>query len=794
MTKGIFDPTGQNSNPLTGQPYSDAYRTLANAWVKLPVYAEAKKIMGLLEKHPVVLVQSGTGSGKTVILPKLALHQHDYQKMVVVTCPKKAVTREAAIWAAKCLDVEVGNEVGYKFRGQSHFNAKTKLLFTTDGTVLAWLRAADPSKTPMTNVATLILDEVHERSVRIDLLLGLLKKTTLDLRLVLMSATVDVAPYRKFFGTKLGLHSSPGAKMFDITVKHAPKKPEPAKAVDAAAKAVGKAKGDTLIFVASKNDCVRGCALLAEMSASSQDYCAVLYSGLDAKKQAVAIELETYQQENEHATRKVVFSTNVAESSLTVKGLDSVIDTGLAWKSGYDHKHRVQTLALELVSQAEIKQRWGRVGRTAPGTVHALYSPADFKKLNAYPKPDMLVSDLTGETLALARHYGGTRKELEDQVWKILMTPPTKAQQNAAWQGLVALGLADKDALTPLGTEAARFTVEPALAKFLVLAEREGQNSLAAELAALAKPRSHWLDVDPMSKMPADKILEEWRDPRGDPWTLWNALQDFLLRAPEHREGWCKRRQLNFRSWQSVKKDARRLRGKGKSEEEQTPLQKLLLQCLRPLEHVKGDQYKCRETGVVGVWEHAKAAKFPQTASALAGFRLGKFPTNWLWVVAGEPSNGGELAVQCDCTFEKVLAAKGGGGSAREQARMQGVLLEDRRGKVYLVQGFGEKVWKVPAFRSKTAVSKVAAGVGLPAQTVGKASEQLEVVGAKLWTAGVHRVPNLEAFSDWTSGDGSFAKLKCVCKHCWRDALLSSETKKVLKHKWGGGHHQVVVA
>jgi pre-mRNA-splicing factor ATP-dependent RNA helicase DHX15/PRP43 len=168
---GILDPDGTNINPLNGEPYSEEYRKLAKVWSKFPAYEKVHEILQALDESQVVLITSGTGSGKTTLLPKFVLHSFGYEKKVAVTLPKQMITESAAEYAAKTLDVTLGREVGYKFKGskKNTYTDKTKLLFATDGTIVAKLMS-DPL---LLEFDAVLIDEAHERKVQIDFLLYL---------------------------------------------------------------------------------------------------------------------------------------------------------------------------------------------------------------------------------------------------------------------------------------------------------------------------------------------------------------------------------------------------------------------------------------------------------------------------------------------------------------------------------------------------------------------------------------------------------------------------------------------
>ena len=198
MDIGILDPNGKNLNPLTQEKYSEKYLDLANTWKDFPAYAYANNFIDNIKSNQVTLVVSGTGSGKTVLVPKFALHTTDYKGKIAITLPKQSITKSAAEFAADTLDVKLGDEVGYQYRGGSKNSDKTQLLYATDGTIVARL-LTDPL---LKEFDMVIVDEAHERKVQIDFLLYLLRnviKERKDFKIIIMSATINAEIFETYF-------------------------------------------------------------------------------------------------------------------------------------------------------------------------------------------------------------------------------------------------------------------------------------------------------------------------------------------------------------------------------------------------------------------------------------------------------------------------------------------------------------------------------------------------------------------------------------------------------------------
>lgn len=197
---GILDPSGNNVNPLNDKEYSDKYKDIAKIWSKFPAYENAEKIIQMIKDNQVLLITSGTGSGKTVLIPKYVLHQTDYKGHIMISLPKQIIAQSAAEYAALTLDVVLGEQIGYKYKGSDtkYVGKEPNLLYATDGTIVSRL-LNDPV---LTGINAVVIDEAHERKVQIDFMLFLLKnvlKQRKDFKLIIMSATVNSEIFKSYF-------------------------------------------------------------------------------------------------------------------------------------------------------------------------------------------------------------------------------------------------------------------------------------------------------------------------------------------------------------------------------------------------------------------------------------------------------------------------------------------------------------------------------------------------------------------------------------------------------------------
>lgn len=431
---GILDPEGVSNNPFTNEPYQNlyydpsknvskknkTYQQFALKWSKFPMYDKREEAINLIYDNNVILIVSGTGSGKTVLTPKLALHCLNYQGRIAITNPKRVPTKENTIFSAMCMDVKVGTYIGMRYRDSEKgaYSSDCRLIYCTDGWILQLLQK-DPL---LMELDMVIIDEAHERNVNIDLLLLLLKQLVLkrpSFKLIIMSATIKTEIFSNYFPT-------PQFKFAMLDAGQQPNHPiksiylnKPINKYDANGNiidnnyfdvAVDKVvsllketdEGDILVFFPKKGDTTDGCSQLSirldrlNRELGKKIFCASLTSSKKTKEEEeMVINSEKYKQNGKFG-RKVVFATEVAESSITIDGLLYVIDTGLVNKLVYYSDKNMESLEMKFVSKASHKQRRGRTGRTAPGTCFCLFTEEEYtKKFPEYTQSPILNTDLS---------------------------------------------------------------------------------------------------------------------------------------------------------------------------------------------------------------------------------------------------------------------------------------------------------------------------------------------------------------------------------------------------------------
>jgi len=463
---GILDPKGNNPNPLTNQPYSESYTNLSSdpdkGWSFYPAYTKSRDILKSLQDYQLTFIISGTGSGKTVLLPKFALHYTNYEGKVGVTLPKKNATVSAAEFAAKTLDVPVGQDVGYVHKGspKEMLSPKSKLVYMTDGT-LVMKQVRDKY---LSEYNVIIIDEAHERKVQIDVILLFLKEILQsgkrpDLRVIIMSATIDGKKYQNYFdGVKSNIINISGKPNYDIDVHYldTPVTNYIKEGISTIDEIQKHDIGDKLFFITTSAEAVQVCKNIRPKYPNI--YCIEVYADMDPKKRLFAEERDTFRELGDYNT-KLVIATNVAESSITIDGLKYVIDSCYEFHNSYDPKTMGYIMEKKMITQAQALQRRGRVGRTEPGICYHLLTKQQFDALEQYPAPDILEQDITIDLLKIIQT--SENKTYHDGITMLnkLMDVPHKKNIDVS-HGLYKLySIIDSNgSLTKIGSEITEFS------------------------------------------------------------------------------------------------------------------------------------------------------------------------------------------------------------------------------------------------------------------------------------------------------------------------------------------------
>ncbi len=513
----------------------------------------------MYQKSQILVFVGETGSGKTTQIPQFVLYDdlpQSERKQVCCTQPRRVAAMSVAQRVAQEMDVKLGEEVGYSIRFEDMTSQKTILKYMTDGMLL---REA-MNDHDLTRYSTIILDEAHERTLATDILMGLLKEVVIrrpDLKLVIMSATLDAQKFQRYFNDA-PLLAVPG-RTHPVEIFYTP---EPERDyVEAALRTVlqihaTEAEGDILLFLTGEEeieDAARKISLEADEMVREADAGPLkvypLYGTLPpAQQQKIFDPAPPPRREGGRPGRKCIIATNIAETSLTIDGIVYVVDPGFSKQKVYNPRIRVESLLVSPISKASAQQRAGRAGRTRPGKCFRLYTEGAFKKeLIEQTYPEILRSNLSSTVLELKK------LGIDDLVHFDLMDPPAPETLMRALEELNYLACLDDDGnLTTMGKVASEFPLDPALAVMLISSpEFYCSNEILSLTALLSVPQ---IFVRPASaRKRADEMKNLFAHSDGDHLTLLNAYHAFKGdEAQANPRQWCHDHFLSLRALQSA--------------------------------------------------------------------------------------------------------------------------------------------------------------------------------------------------------------------------------------------------
>jgi ATP-dependent helicase HrpB len=450
---------------------------LKPALPKTPIEEILPQLLAALELRNVAVLQAPPGAGKTTRVPLALLHAPFLGKgSIVMLEPRRLAAVNAARYMAACLGEEVGQTVGYSIRFERKVSRSTRIEVVTEG-ILARRLQSDPL---LEGVGAVIFDEFHERSLTSDLSLALCRDVQLglreELRLVVMSATLDAGPVAELLGGA-PLISSAGRR-FPVQISYPKSEPQgrlPEIACAAVIRALAESSGDILVFLPGAGE-IRRCERLLRGSAGPDLLVAPLYGDLPFATQQQAI--------LPGDRRKVVLATNIAETSLTIEGVRVVVDTGFSRQLRFDPSTGLNRLVTLRISASSAEQRAGRAGRVAPGVCYRLWTEHTQRTLLPFTPPEIRVSDLTPLALDLAL-WG-----VKDPASLSFLDAPPAAHLAEGRALLARLGALDQGgAITALGRLMAALPMHPRLAAMLLAGAALGEGPLACTLAALLSER-----------------------------------------------------------------------------------------------------------------------------------------------------------------------------------------------------------------------------------------------------------------------------------------------------------------
>ncbi|TFK19618.1 pre-mRNA-splicing factor ATP-dependent RNA helicase PRP43 [Coprinopsis marcescibilis] len=538
-------------NPFTKQHHTPQYKKILETRRKLPVFAQMDEFLTMFKEHQIIVMVGETGSGKTTQIPQFVAFSdlpHTKGKMVACTQPRRVAAMSVAKRVADEMDVQLGRQVGYSIRFEDMTEPGTTFLkYMTDGMLL---REAmnDPD---LTRYSTIILDEAHERTLATDILMGLLKgvaKKRPDLKIIIMSATLDALKFQKYFS----IRSSGQAPLFKVPGRTHPvevfytQEPEP-DYVEAAIRTVlmihrAEGEGDILLFLTGEEEIEDACRKIKleadELHNQDPDTvgpisCIPLYSSLPPAQQQRIFDAPPQSKIGSAPGRKVVVSTNIAETSLTIDGIVYVVDPGFSKQKVYNPRIRVESLLVSPISKASAQQRAGRAGRTRPGKCFRLYTEKDFmKELEEQTYPEILRSNLANTVLELLK------LGIKDLVTFDYVDAPAPETLMRALELLNYLAALDDDGnLTPLGAMMADFPLDPQLAKMLIVSPEFRCSNEILTITAMMSVPNIWLRP-PNQRREADAAKARLTVPDGDQLTLLNVYNEYRQNLGDKNWAW----------------------------------------------------------------------------------------------------------------------------------------------------------------------------------------------------------------------------------------------------------------
>jgi ATP-dependent RNA helicase DDX35 len=554
-----------SNNLASSSSSSYGYANIEKQRQRLPVYKYRTEILYLVENHATTIIVGETGSGKTTQIPQYLKEAGWAEGGRVIACtqPRRLAVQAVSARVAEEMGVNLGEEVGYTIRFEDHTTSGvTSVKFLTDGVLIREMME-DPL---LTKYSVIMIDEAHERSISTDILLGLLKKIQRrrpELRLIISSATIEAKTMSNFFNSSKKRHapegSTPGPKLepailsvegrgFSVKIHYVE---EPVsdyiRSVVSTILLINEREppGDVLVFLTGQEDIETAIKLLEEEAHSNQKNSSgllplPLYSGLSRSEQ------ELIFTPTPRGKRKVILSTNIAETSLTLEGVVYVIDSGFSKQKFYNPISDIESLVVAPISKASARQRSGRAGRVRPGKCYRLYTEDYF--LNQMPGegiPEMQRSNLVSTVIQL-KALG-----IDNILGFDWPAPPSSEAMIRALEVLYSLQILDDDAklTSPTGFQVAELPLDPMISKMILASSELGCSHEIITIAAVLSVQSVWIIARGVQKE-QDEAKLRFAAAEGDHVTFLNVYKGFL--ESKKPTQWCYKNFLNYQSMKKV--------------------------------------------------------------------------------------------------------------------------------------------------------------------------------------------------------------------------------------------------
>ena len=513
---------------------------------QLPVWHVKESLVKAVKDSPVLIIVGETGSGKTTQIPQFLLDAGFASGKGLIACtqPRRVAAVTVAQRVAEEREGVVGQEIGYSVRFDDCTNASTRLKYMTDGMLL---REAllDPL---LLRYNVILLDEAHERTIATDILLGLLKaareKRKGSFRLIIMSATMDVEGYQRFFPESKAVYVKGRQYPVEVLYVNEPQESYLDALVTAVLQVhVDEGEGDILGFLTGQEEIEVAQRLITERakllcgSSMGALHVVPMYAALPPDKQMLAFEPVP------KGDRKVVLSTNIAETSITIPGIRHVIDTGFVKSRSYNARLGADLLQVLPISQAQAWQRTGRAGREAPGKCYRLFTEDAFQSLNEVSQPEIQKANLSSVVLQLKS------MNIQDPLSFDFMDPPPKSSLIRALELLYALQALDSAGnLTELGRNLARLPVDPMFARSILMsAEMNCARDILAIVAMISCDSTIFVTPSHV-KEEARHAHSRFFSPYGDHQTMLAVYHSWSTIPHKQRKSWCRENYINPRA------------------------------------------------------------------------------------------------------------------------------------------------------------------------------------------------------------------------------------------------------
>ncbi|OAG28826.1 pre-mRNA-splicing factor ATP-dependent RNA helicase DHX15/PRP43 [Nematocida displodere] len=501
--------------------------------MSLPIQERKEEIQKLVRENQVVVLSSETGTGKTTQVPKYIYEM--YNEAVVCSQPRRIAAISIAKRVSEEMGTALGGLVGYSVRFEERSSEATKIRYVTDGTLLRDF-IDDPL---VSKYRAVVIDEVHERTINIDLLLGLVKdaiSARSDLKVIIMSATLATDKFLDYLPGSATLHIKSRTYPIDLIYKPA----KDGKYVEAAIDTVlnihkNEPEGDILVFLTGEDEIEKCCKEIDSRRRSLEKKLIPLplYSSLPMYAQNAIFEKKE--------GRKVIFATNIAETSITIESVVYVVDSGFSKQKVYDSAMKSEMLLRLPISQSSADQRKGRAGRVRAGICYRLYEESVYKQMESFTIPEILRGELSSLVLKMAR------LGIKNLVTFDFIEPPLPDSVIVALNQLYFLGAIDVSGLiTEEGRLMVEFPLEPKDAKTLLESVRYGVEDEITTLAAMS------------GNMIYDKYKFDLAEEESDHLTYFLMMKEF--ENARDKRGFCFAHGLNEKNMDNALKSKKQIK------------------------------------------------------------------------------------------------------------------------------------------------------------------------------------------------------------------------------------------